>query len=294
MVLAVAKALEDGARSVICASTGNTSASAAAYAAAAGLECVVVLPAGKIAVGKLLQALVFGARVIVACAATSTRRCGSSARCRSRTSTRSRSSTRSTRSGSRARRPARSRSCDDLGRAPDVLAIPVGNAGNISAYWRGFREYREAGRADAVPRDVGLPGRRRRAARRGPPGRPPRDRRDRDPDRQPGLVDARDRRRATRRAGGSPPSPTTRSSRAHRDARAARGRVLRAVVGGVGRRRRQGGPRRASSTRDATRRVRPHRQRAQGPDDRRGRDHGRGGRGGRRASPTSARALGWW
>ena len=64
MVLAVAKALEDGARSVICASTGNTSASAAAYAAAAGLECVVVLPAGKIAVGKLLQALVFGARVI--------------------------------------------------------------------------------------------------------------------------------------------------------------------------------------------------------------------------------------
>ena len=64
MVMAVAKALEDGARSVICASTGNTSASAAAYAAAAGLECVVVLPAGKIAVGKLLQALVFGARVV--------------------------------------------------------------------------------------------------------------------------------------------------------------------------------------------------------------------------------------
>ena len=93
MVLAVAKALEDGARSVICASTGNTSASAAAYAAAAGLECVVVLPAGKIAVGKLLQALVFGARVIIASAATSTRRCASSARCRSRTSTRSRSST---------------------------------------------------------------------------------------------------------------------------------------------------------------------------------------------------------
>ena len=64
MVVAVAKALEDGAKSVICASTGNTSASAAAYAAAAGLECVVVLPAGKIAVGKLLQALVFGARTI--------------------------------------------------------------------------------------------------------------------------------------------------------------------------------------------------------------------------------------
>src|SRR5881394_536374 len=64
MVVAVAKALEDGARSVICASTGNTSASAAAYAAAAGLECIVVLPAGKIAVGKLLQALMFGARTI--------------------------------------------------------------------------------------------------------------------------------------------------------------------------------------------------------------------------------------
>ena len=64
MVLAVAKAIEEGARSVICASTGNTSASAAAYAAASGLECVVVLPAGKIALGKLLQALVFGARVV--------------------------------------------------------------------------------------------------------------------------------------------------------------------------------------------------------------------------------------
>jgi len=64
MVVAVAKALEDGARSVICASTGNTSASAAAYAAAAGLECVVVLPKGAIALGKLLQALVAGARVV--------------------------------------------------------------------------------------------------------------------------------------------------------------------------------------------------------------------------------------
>ena len=64
MVMAVAKAIEEGAQSVICASTGNTSASAAAYAAAAGLECVMVLPAGKIAMGKLLQALVFGARVV--------------------------------------------------------------------------------------------------------------------------------------------------------------------------------------------------------------------------------------
>ena len=150
MVLAVAKALEEGARSVICASTGNTSASAAAYAAAAGLECVVVLPAGKIAVGKLLQALVFGARVISVRGnfddALRVVRALSEQDEHPITLVNSVNPFRL-----EGQKTGAFEICDDLGRAPDVLAIPVGNAGNISAYWRGFREYRDAGRADAVP-----------------------------------------------------------------------------------------------------------------------------------------------
>jgi threonine synthase len=155
MVVAVAKALEEGARSVICASTGNTSASAAAYAAAAGLECVVVLPAGKIAVGKLLQALVFGARVIAVRGnfdeALRVVRALSEQDDHPITLVNSVNPFRL-----EGQKTAAFEVCDDLGRAPDVLAIPVGNAGNISAYWRGFREYREAGRTTAVPRMWGF------------------------------------------------------------------------------------------------------------------------------------------
>ena len=155
MVVAVAKALEEGARSVICASTGNTSASAAAYAAAAGLECVVVLPAGKIAVGKLLQALVFGARVISVRGnfddALRVVRALSEQDEHPITLVNSVNPFRL-----EGQKTAAFEVCDDLGRAPDILAIPVGNAGNISAYWRGFREYRDAGRSDAVPRMWGF------------------------------------------------------------------------------------------------------------------------------------------
>src|SRR5450756_276149 len=150
MVMAVAKALEGGARSVICASTGNTSASAAAYAAAAGLECVVVLPAGKIAVGKLLQALVFGARVISVSGnfddALNVVRALSEQDDHPITLVNSVNPFRI-----EGQKTAAFEVVDDLGRAPDVLAIPVGNAGNISAYWRGFREYQDAGRATTTP-----------------------------------------------------------------------------------------------------------------------------------------------
>jgi threonine synthase len=155
MVMAVAKALESGARSVICASTGNTSASAAAYAAAAGLECVVVLPAGKIAVGKLLQALVFGARVIAVRGnfddALRVVRALAEQDDHPITLVNSVNPYRI-----EGQKTAAFEVCDDLGRAPDVLAIPVGNAGNISAYWRGFREYREAGVIGATPRMWGF------------------------------------------------------------------------------------------------------------------------------------------
>jgi threonine synthase len=150
MVVAVAKALEDGARSVICASTGNTSASAAAYAAAAGLECVVVLPAGKIAVGKLLQALVFGARAIAVRGnfdeALRVVRALSEQDDHPITLVNSVNPFRL-----EGQKTAAYEVCDDLGRAPDILAIPVGNAGNISAYWRGFGEYREAGLSPGTP-----------------------------------------------------------------------------------------------------------------------------------------------
>ena len=155
MVLAIAKALEEGAKSVICASTGNTSASAAAYAAAAGMECVVVLPAGKIAVGKLLQALVFGARVIAV-------RGNFDEALRVVRSLAEQDDHPVTLVNSvnpfriEGQKTGAFEVCDDLGRAPDVLAIPVGNAGNISAYWRGFREYRDAGHVAGVPKMWGF------------------------------------------------------------------------------------------------------------------------------------------
>jgi threonine synthase len=155
MVVAVAKALEAGAGAVICASTGNTSASAAAYAAAAGIECVVVLPKGQIASGKLLQALVAGARVVAIDGnfdqALSIVRSLAEQDDHPVALVNSVNPDRL-----EGQKTAAFEICDDLGRAPDVLALPVGNAGNISAYWAGFRAYRDAGRVDAVPRMWGF------------------------------------------------------------------------------------------------------------------------------------------
>jgi threonine synthase len=155
MVLAVAKAVEDGARSIICASTGNTSASAAAYGAANGLEVVVVLPAGKIAMGKLLQAIVAGARVVAVDgnfdAALRVVRALAEQDDHPITLVNSVNPFRL-----EGQKTGAFEICDDLGRAPDILAIPVGNAGNISAYWAGFREYRAAGLVDATPAMFGF------------------------------------------------------------------------------------------------------------------------------------------
>jgi threonine synthase len=155
MVVAVAKAVEDGARAIICASTGNTSASAAAYGAAHGLEVVVVLPAGKIALGKLLQAIVAGARVVAIDgnfdAALRVVRALSEQDDHPVTLVNSVNPYRL-----EGQKTAAFEVCDDLGRAPDVLAIPVGNAGNISAYWAGFREYAAAGVVDDRPQMLGF------------------------------------------------------------------------------------------------------------------------------------------
>ena len=155
MVVAVAKALEGGARAVICASTGNTSASAAAYGAAAGLDVLVVLPKGQIALGKLLQALVAGARVVAVDGNfdDALRIVRELAADTAHPVTLVNSVNPNRLEG---QKTAAFEVCDDLGRAPDVLAIPVGNAGNISAYWAGFREYRAAGMVDATPRMLGF------------------------------------------------------------------------------------------------------------------------------------------
>ncbi len=155
MVVAVAKALEEGARAIICASTGNTSASAAAYGAHAGLEVVVVLPRGKIAVGKLLQALVAGARVVAVDgnfdAALGVVRALAEQDDHPVTLVNSVNPYRLD-----GQKTAAFEVCDDLGRAPAILAIPVGNAGNISAYWTGFREYAVDGVVETRPRMFGF------------------------------------------------------------------------------------------------------------------------------------------
>jgi threonine synthase len=155
MVMAVAKAMEAGARSIVCASTGNTSASAAAYGAAAGLEVIVVLPRGQIATGKLLQALVAGARVVAIDGnfdqALNVVRALAEQDDHPVTLVNSVNPFRLD-----GQKTAAFEICDDLGAAPDILAIPVGNAGNISAYWAGFRDYEEAGVIASTPRMWGF------------------------------------------------------------------------------------------------------------------------------------------
>ncbi len=155
MVVAVARAVEAGARSLICASTGNTSASAAAYGAAAGLEVVVVLPKGAIAAGKLLQALVAGAHV-VAVDGNFDQALAVVREMAARTDHPTTLVNSVNPHRIAGQKTAAFEVCDDLGRAPDFLAIPVGNAGNISAYWAGFTDYAEARRVTGRPRMLGF------------------------------------------------------------------------------------------------------------------------------------------
>jgi threonine synthase len=149
MVVAVAKAVETGARAIACASTGNTSASAAAYGAAAGLDVAVILPRGAIAHGKLLQAQVAGARVV----AVDGNFDAALRVVRELTAAGDGIALVNSLNPHRleGQKTAAFEVCDDLGRAPDVLAIPVGNAGNISAYWAGFTDYRDGGLVPTAP-----------------------------------------------------------------------------------------------------------------------------------------------
>ncbi|KMY43283.1 threonine synthase [Bacillus sp. FJAT-27916] len=140
MVMAVAKAMEEGSDTIICASTGNTSAAAAAYAARAGLRCIVVIPDGKIAMGKLAQAVMYGAEIY----AIKGNFDQALAMVRS-ISTKYPITLVNSVNPYRieGQKTAAFEVCRDIGKAPDILAIPVGNAGNITAYWKGFKEYDE-------------------------------------------------------------------------------------------------------------------------------------------------------
>ena len=153
MVVAVAKALEAGAKAIMCASTGNTSASAAAYAAHCGIECYVLVPGGKVAAGKMAQAIAYGSKIIeidgnfddALNAARALTAKHPVALVNSVNPHRI-----------EGQKTAAFEICETLGDAPDVLAIPVGNAGNITAYWRGFGECAELGRATLHPRMYGF------------------------------------------------------------------------------------------------------------------------------------------
>ncbi|SVA19862.1 uncharacterized protein METZ01_LOCUS72716 [marine metagenome] len=152
MTLAVTKAAERGASIVVCASTGNTSASAAAYAAAAGMTCLVLIPEGKIAYGKMAQALIHGARTLEIRgnfddALDIVRKLGE------RDEIEVVNSINPFRI--QGQKTAAFEVCDNLGDAPDMHFLPVGNAGNISAYWLGYNEYLEAGRSSRLPRMMG-------------------------------------------------------------------------------------------------------------------------------------------
>lgn len=152
MAVAVAKAMEQGAKVLVCASTGNTSASAAAYAARQRLRAIVVVPAGEIALNKLSQALMYGAKVIAMRgnfdqALQTVRELADNypvALVNSVNPFRL-----------QGQKTAAFEIVDALGDAPDYLLLPVGNAGNITAYWLGFKEYHAGGRCTILPRMVG-------------------------------------------------------------------------------------------------------------------------------------------
>jgi len=154
MVVAVAKAMEEGMTRLLCASTGNTSASASAFGAASGLETVVLIPEGSVAPGKMSQAVAYGARIV-----TIQGNFDDALRiARELAAYEERFALVNSVNPNRleGQKTAAFEIVDDLGDAPDYLFIPVGNAGNITAYWRGFVEYHQAGIATRRPRMMGM------------------------------------------------------------------------------------------------------------------------------------------
>lgn len=153
MVLAVAKALEEGSKAIMCASTGNTSASAAAYAARANIKAIVLIPKGKIALGKLAQAMIYGAKILQIN--------GNFDRClelvKEITSNYPITLVNSLNPYRlEGQKTAAFEIIDELGDAPDYHFIPVGNAGNITSYWMGYKEYYEHGISKKLPKMMGF------------------------------------------------------------------------------------------------------------------------------------------
>jgi threonine synthase len=153
MTMAISKAAEEGSKAVICASTGNTSASAAAYAVRAGMVCAVLVPSGKIAMGKLAQALVHGARLLAVDGSFDD--CLTIARGLAEDYPVSLVNSVNI-FRIEGQKTAAFEVCDALGDAPDVHCLPVGNAGNITAYWKGYSEYAADGTATKRPRMRGF------------------------------------------------------------------------------------------------------------------------------------------
>jgi threonine synthase len=153
MTVAVSLAAERGAKTVICGSTGNTSASAAAYAARAGLGCAVLVPRGHVALGKLAQALVYGAKLLQVdgnfddCLELARKLAADYPVALVNSVNRERL---------QGQKTAAFEIADELGDAPDVHCLPVGNAGNIAAYWLGYTEYQAAGKTSRAPRMLGF------------------------------------------------------------------------------------------------------------------------------------------
>jgi threonine synthase len=154
MTVAMSRAVAAGSRACVCASTGNTAASAAAYAARGGMECFVVVPAGKIALGKAVQVLAHGAKIVqiegnfdaaLKLSQRIAKEMGDVTLVNSVNPDRI-----------EGQKTAAFEVTETLGRPPDAVALPVGNAGNITSYWKGFSEWRRSGRADAAPRMLGF------------------------------------------------------------------------------------------------------------------------------------------
>lgn len=153
MTMAVTKAVESGSKAVMCASTGNTSASAAAYSARAGIRCIVLIPDNKIALGKLAQAITYGAEVF-AIQGNFDEALNMVKEITSRHPITLVNSINPFRI--EGQKTAAFEVCDQLDDAPDYLAIPVGNAGNITAYWKGFKEYKNAELSTRLPKMIGF------------------------------------------------------------------------------------------------------------------------------------------
>ena len=153
MVVAIAKALEEGTRAIMCASTGNTSASAAAFGAYCDIPTFVLIPKGEVAMGKLAQAMIYGAKVIMINGNfdAALRLVREFTKNNDVTLVNSVNPNRI-----EGQKTAAFELVDTMGDAPDLLFIPVGNAGNITAYWKGFREYMDLSRSQTLPRMMGF------------------------------------------------------------------------------------------------------------------------------------------